>query len=240
MKALIIHGGWDGHEPKLVSDRLADLLRENDFEVRLSDTLDTLTEPKVLLDIDLFVPVVTMSNITKEQVEAVSTAAADGMGIAGCHGGMCDAFRQNVQWQFITGGNWVSHPGGNGVTYNVEITDNPSPITKGIKDFNITSEHYYLHIDPAVEVLATTRFPHPEITWFHSPNKAVDMPVLWTKMWGAGRIFYSSLGHHNDVFNVPEALETMKRGMLWAAAGKQEAIINGISSKTFTSDKKMF
>jgi len=151
---------------------------------------------------------------------------------------MCDAFRESVLWQFITGGNWVAHPGGDGVEYEVNILNSSSKLLEGIKDFKVASEQYYLHVDPAVEVLATTRFP--SVTWFHSANGVVDMPVIWTKRWGHGRVFYNSLGHHADIFDIPEALESMRRGLLWAAEGKQIAVDEGRTVEEFASKAKMF
>lgn len=105
-----------------------------------------------------------------------------------------------------------------GQTYRVNIRSGSSPIVEGLEDFEVCSEHYYLHVDPAIEVLATTRFPL--VNYYHISNKPVDMPVAWTKFWGNGRVFYTSLGHHDDVFDrSPTAQELMRRGMLWAAAG---------------------
>ncbi len=179
-----------------------------------------------------------MGKITKEQCNSVTEAVANGTGIAGCHGGMCDAFRESVLWQFMTGGNWVSHPGGDGVEYPVIIRSGSSPITAGMKDFKVKSEQYYLHVDPAVEVLAVTRFP--VVDWYHSPNGPVEMPVAWTKRWGAGRVFYNSLGHHDDIFDIPEAFELMKRGMLYAAAGKDHALETGLTAERYGNTAKMF
>ena len=209
-KALIVWGGWDGHEPLQVAEICASLLRDDGFQVDLSDTLDSLGDAASLKELDLIVPIWTMGRIEQEHATAVSEAVASGVGIAGCHGGMCDAFRENVLWQFMTGGNWVAHPGGDGVEYLVNVRRGSSPLVDGIADFGVTSEQYYLHVDPAVEVLATTRFP--TVTWYHSANGAVDMPVVWTKRWGHGRVFYNSLGHHADVFDIPEAREIMRRG----------------------------
>ena len=237
-KALIVWGGWDGHEPQPVSKVFKKTLEQEGFKVEVSDTLESLEDVEKLKSLHLIVPVVTMSEISREQVAAVNTAVANGTGIAGCHGGMCDAFRTSVEWQFITGGNWVSHPGGDGVEYVVNIKQSSSPIVAGLNDFTVKSEQYYLHVDPAVEVLATTRFP--TVTWFHSSNGAVDMPVVWTKRWGVGRVFYNSLGHHADIFDIPEALELMRRGFLWAAEGKDIAIEQGLDASIYTSDRKMF
>ena len=127
---------------------------------------------------------------------------------------MCDAFRNSPQWQFLTGGNWVAHPGGENIKYTVNICPSSSRITDGIEDFIVTAEQYYLHVDPAVEVLATTRFPVAEGPY--TANGPVDMPVVWTKRWGTGRIFYNSLGHQADVIAAPVPLELMRRGLLWA------------------------
>ncbi len=237
-RALIVWGGWDGHEPKQVGEIVDGLLKKHGFEVEIADTLEPLADVEKLKKLDLIVPVWTMGKIEKEQAEAVSEAVASGVGIAGCHGGMCDAFRESVLWQFITGGNWVAHPGGDGVEYVVNIRNSSSVLVDGIKDFTVRSEQYYLHVDPAVEVLATTRFP--TVTWYHSSNRQVDMPVIWTKRWGHGRVYYTSLGHHADIFDIPEALETLRRGLLWAAEGKQIAVDGNRTADEFASDAKMF
>lgn len=237
-KALIVWGGWLGHEPEQVSEIFAKTLKKEGFEVEISTTLESLEDTEKLNELHLIVPAWTMGKISREQVTSVTEAVANGTGIAGCHGGMCDSFRESVEWQFMTGGNWVSHPGGDGVEYEVNIKSSSSPLTAGIKDFKVASEQYYLHVDPAVEVLATTRFP--TVTWYHSPNGVVQMPVVWTKRWGLGRVFYNSLGHHADIFDIPEALELMRRGFLWAAEGKDIAIKEGLDSSVFKSEKKMF
>ena len=237
-KALIVWGGWLGHEPEPVAEIYERELKAEGFEVEVSDTLEAFEDVEKLKALHLICPVWTMGEISREQVAAVSAAVANGTGIAGCHGGMCDSFRTSVEWQFITGGNWVAHPGGDGVEYVVNIKQSSSPLVAGIQDFKVASEQYYLHVDPAVEVLATTRFPI--VTWYHSSNGAVDMPVVWTKRWGVGRVFYNSLGHHADIFDIPEALELMRRGMLWAAEGKDVALEQGLDASIYESDRKMF
>ena len=235
-KALIFRGGWDGHEPVQVSERFAGLLRKHDFAVDIYDTLDCLKDPEALMRLDLIVACQTMSELPPECSESVSKAVGAGVGLAGCHGGMCDAFRADTQWQFITGGQWVSHPGGDGVPYTVHVHHGSSPIVEGIADFEVCSEHYYLHVDPAIEVLASTRFP--VVPFYHISNKPVDMPVAWTKYWGNGRVFYCSLGHHVDVFDKsPSAQLLMERGMLWTARGRAFAREHGLTTGRFESGK---
>lgn len=238
-KALIVQGGWDGHEPVPVSGVFKKMLEENGFSVEVSDTLDAFLDAEKLKSLHLIIPIWTMGTIKHEQVSPVIEAVASGVGIAGCHGGMCDAFRNCVEWQFMTGGQWVSHPGGDGVEYTVNVKSGSSPIVKGIEDFNVKSEQYYVHIDPANEVLATTRFP--VVNWYHSSNGQVDVPVMWTKKWGMGRVFYTSLGHHADVVDKGPALETIRRGFLWAAEGKDIVMKAGYDASKY-EDKvhKMF
>jgi type 1 glutamine amidotransferase len=238
-KALIFQGGWDGHEPKLTSKRFAGILEKEGFSVEISDTLDCLNELAPLLELDLLVACWTGGELDGPKTANVAKAVGAGVGIAGCHGGMCDSFRQNTEWQFITGGQWVSHPGGDGVEYIVNITAKSNPIVAALDDFPVRSEHYYMHVDPAVEVLATTRFP--AITYYHISNKPVDMPVVWTKYWGNGRVFYTSLGHHDDVFDKsPNAEFIMRRGMLWAADGKAYAVENKLTTERFENTAKMY
>lgn len=238
-KVLVLNGGWDGHQPELVSKRFAAIMERNGYEVEISESLDVLADLDKLMELDLIIACWTMDKINHDYVVNVSKAVGAGVGLAGCHGGMCDSFRDNTEWQFMTGGQWVSHPGGDGIEYTVNINKGSSPIVEGLDDFTVCSEHYYMHVDPAIEVLATTRFP--SVNYYHISNKPVDMPVIWTKFWGNGRVFYNSLGHHDDVFdNSPNAQILMERGMLWAAEGKQYAVDNKLSTKPFENTAKMY
>lgn len=215
-KALIVRGGWDGHEPVQVSEIFGGLLEAEGFEVEISDTLDSFKDEEKLLGLSLIVPIWTMGEISNEQLQPVLKAVAAGVGLAGCHGGMCDSFRNSVEWQFMTGSQWVAHPFNDGVDYVVNmVQSSSSPLIEGIKDFKVKSEQYYLHVDPCINVLATTTFPISEGP--HSANGVITVPVVYTKKWGEGRVFYNSLGHHADIFDIPEAKELMRRGFVWAA-----------------------
>ncbi|MFD2615152.1 ThuA domain-containing protein [Paenibacillus gansuensis] len=204
-KALIVQGGWDGHQPKEVAGILGGLLKEESFEVEISDTLDSLKDEEKLKALDLIVPVWTMGAITQEQLNPLLSAVKHGTGIAGCHGGMGDSFRNETEYQYMVGGQWVAHPGNDGVRYEVNITDPEHPLTSGIEDFIVVSEQYYMHVDPGNEVLATTNFGQ------------VKMPVVWTKRYGEGKVYYCSLGHQANIVEMPQVLELMRRGMVWAA-----------------------
>jgi len=214
-KALIVWGGWDGHEPEQVAGIFEKILKEEGFSVEVSNTLDSYADKEKLLSLDLIVPLWTDGELPEESCKNVQEAIESGVGMAGCHGGMCDSFRKSTGWQFLTGAQWVEHPGNDGTEYRVDIKKNcSSPIIAGINDFTVKSEQYYIHIDPAVNVLATTRFPLADGPY--TANGVVDMPVVFTKMWGKGRVFYTSLGHVANVFDVPEVTQLMRNGFIWA------------------------
>lgn len=215
--ALITWGGWDGHQPDKVAALFAEMLRAEGMAVEVTDTLACFDDPARLSGLSLIVPVWTMSSIEKHQSENVAAAVASGVGLGGCHGGMCDAFRADVLWQFMTGAQWVAHPGNDGVNYRVRMVSD-DPLVAGISDFDVATEQYYLHIDPAVRVHAVCDFPLVEGP--HSPNGPVAMPVVFSKLWGQGRVYYNALGHQADVINHGPARELLRRGLIWAA--KQE------------------
>lgn len=232
-KALVTWGGWQGHEPEKVADLFTGILERQGMSVQVCDDLTCFADANALQDLDLIVPVWTMSEIDPELVKNVSEAVARGTGIAGCHGGMCDAFRNNVLWQFMTGGNWVAHPGGDLIDYTVSIVDPAAPLTPGMTDFQVCSEQYYLHVDPAVNVLATTRFPVQ--TWYHASNPPADVPVAWTKRWGLGRVYYNALGHKADVIDHGTPLEMLERGLQWASQGRAAAVAAGETYEAYVS-----
>lgn len=210
----MVVGGWEGHEPKQCAEIFATVLRNDGFEVEMSDTLDVYLDSPRLQATDLIVPIFTMSTITKEQEKGLLDAIASGVGVAGWHGGMADAFRNNPDYQFMVGGQWVAHPG-NIIDYTVNITNHDDPITTNLNDFAMHSEQYYLHVDPSNEVLATTTFSGGYAPWI----EGTVMPVAWKRMWDQGKVFYCSLGHVAVDFDVPEAKEIVRRGMRWATRG---------------------
>jgi type 1 glutamine amidotransferase len=218
--ALIVWGGWNGHEPDKIAALFSNILRDAGMDVTVADSLAAFDDGEPLKTYDLIVPIWTDGQLSREAATNVSEAVAHGTGLAGCHGGMCDAFRSSPLWQFMTGANWVAHPGGDGVNYRVSIASD-DPLVAGLPDFDVNSEQYFLHVDLANNVLATTRTD--AVTWYHSPNGVVDMPVVWTRAWGLGRVYYNALGHQADVINHGPALEMLKRGLLWAAQSKLAA-----------------
>jgi hypothetical protein len=213
MNALVVWGGWDGHEPEKCADIFVPWLRTQGFTVTVSRSLDAYLDAGLMKSLTLVVPIWTMGTITADQEKGLLNAVRDGVGIAGWHGGMGDSFRNNTEYQYMVGGQWVAHPGGV-IPYRVQIRDHKDPITAGLRDFDMVSEQYYMHVDPSNEVLATTTFGGAHNPWI----EGTVMPVAWKRHYGTGRVFYSSLGHVAKDFQVSEALTIMQRGIRWAAS----------------------
>jgi len=210
--ALVVWGGWEGHEPKQCVDIFIPFLKEKGYQVEVSNSVESYLDEKKMKSYNLIVQSVTGGTITDAQEKGLLDAIKEGVGFAGWHGGAGDSFRANPYYQFMVGGQWVEHPGGI-VDYEVQITKPSDPIVKGLKNFKMHSEQYYLQVDPLMEVLATSTFSGDIFPWI----KGCVMPMVWKKMYGKGRVFYTSLGHVAKEFEIPELREIVKRGMMWAS-----------------------
>ena len=206
-------GGWDGHEPEKCTKIFAGLLQDAGCDVLVYDNLDCYLNEELLSAMDLIVPNWSIATITKEQEAGLLEAVRNGVGIAGWHGGMADSFRDSTAYQFMVGGQWVVHPG-DIVDYRVNFIERDDPLTKGLDDFDMHSEQYYMHVDPGNRVLATTTFSgkHAGAHWI----RGTVMPVVWTRQYGKGKVFYASVGHVAADFKIPEAKEIVRRGLFWA------------------------
>jgi hypothetical protein len=209
VKILFLQGGWEGHRPVEVVDRFARALRPAGAVVELATELDRLTDPDWLRSFDVVSPCWTMGRLAPEQSKSLCEAVRAGTGLAGIHGGMGDAFRGDLDYEWMVGGHFVGHP--HVGDYTVRVTAPEDPVMAGLpREFVYRSEQYYMLIDPAIRVLADADYPNDSAT--------CRMPVVWTKMWGKGRVFYSALGHDPAEFDAyPEVFAVAVRGLQWAA-----------------------
>ena len=227
--ALIVWGGWDRHEPKSCADLFAEELTARGFKVELSNSLASFEDAAALKNHSLIVPMWTMGTLSANQEKTLVAAVMAGTGLAGFHGGMGDAFRGSIEYQWMVGGQFVAHPD-NIKDYTVNIVNRADPITEGINDFEVHSEQYYMLVDPRNEVLATTVAQSASAPW----TNGVVVPCIWKKVHGEGRVFYSALGHERAEFSaVPEQLELTLRGMEWAAREYAGTCRSGFTPRWF-------
>jgi uncharacterized protein len=207
---LLIHGGWEGHHPEKIVNLFAKELNDCGFSTLLESSLDCLADLEKLKTYQLIFPCWTMGQLSSEQSKGLNEAVRSGVGLGGIHGGMGDAFRGNLDYEWMTGGHFVGHP--HVGDYTVHIVDPLSPITKDLPPtFSYRSEQYYMMVDPGIHVLADTEYVYE--------GRSCRMPIAWTKHWGQGRVFYSALGHQPDEFTqFPLAKSLTMQGLLWAAA----------------------
>ena len=208
-RALVVRGGWEGHDPVATTDRYAKFLSEQDYAVTTSSTLDAYLED--LSGFDLIVQNWTMGTITADQLNGLLAAVRAGTGFAGWHGGIVDAFRDQPGYHLLTGGQFIHHHR-EFVRYVVHPVAE-HPIMTDLEPFEVHSEQYYLHADPGNEVLATTEYlPDPDRPEIGTPV----MPVTWVRQHGAGRVFVTTIGHRLADLELPSVDEMIRRGLRWA------------------------
>ncbi len=208
-RALLVRGGWEGHDPVATTDRYAAFLSGSDYEVSTSDTLDAYLED--LSGVDLVVQCWTMGTIGSEQLAGLLAAVRAGTGFAGWHGGVVDAFRDQPGYHLLTGGQFIHHH-----TEFVHYVVHPvggHRIVADLEPFEVHSEQYYVHADPGNEVLASTEYlPDPDRPEIGTPT----MPVTWIRRHGEGRVFVTTIGHRMADLELPPVHEMITRGLLWA------------------------
>ena len=225
--ALVVRGGWDGHQPVETTESFIPFLREHGFDVRVEESTAVYADADVMDSVDLVMQVNTMSSIEKDELAGLTQAVLNGTGIAGWHGGIADAYRNSPDYLHMIGGQFAHHAGkdpaertggqeDNYIPYTVHITElgRRHPITEGIDDFELVTEQYWVLSDEYNDVLATTtQEARPWDPW----NRPVTAPAIWTRQWGKGRIFVSAPGHRIEVTDDPNVHGIIERGLLWAA-----------------------
>lgn len=226
-KALVVRGGWEGHQPVEATELFIPFLERGGYAVRVEESTEIYADAAEMADTDLIVQCVSMSQIGAEQLSGLSAAVVAGTGFTGWHGGIADSFRASSDYLHLVGGQFATHPGkepcrrrgddeDNYLPYTVTITPlgREHPITAGIEDFELYTEQYWVLHDDLIDVLATTT--HPTQPWqpWHRP---ITSPAIWTRVWGAGRIVVTTPGHSPDVLQHPSVRTVIERGMLWAA-----------------------
>lgn len=226
-KALVVRGGWDGHQPVEATEMFIPFLEANGFDVRVEESPAVYTDSAVLDATDLIVQVNTMSTIEADEFAGLRRAVENGTGLAGWHGGIADSYRNNSDYLQMIGGQFASHPGkhpdertgeqsDNYVPHVIEMTPAAvdHPITAGISDFTLVTEQYWVLHDDYNDVLATTT---QAVREWDPWNRPITSPAIWTRQWGAGRIFVSTPGHRVEILEDPNVRTIIERGLLWAA-----------------------
>ena len=211
-RALIVRGGWDGHAPREAPELFVPFLEDQGFDVQVAESLEVYADPEAMADLSLIVQCWTMGEILLDELNGLRSAVVGGAGFVGWHGGVVDSFRMATDYLQMVGAQFAAHPG-DIVEHRVDVRSGHA-ITEGVQSFALRSEQYWLLTDPLNEVLATTTVPRREDDPWHQP---VTSPVVWTRRWGAGRIFVCTVGHQLADLEIPQVRTLIERGLLWAA-----------------------
>jgi type 1 glutamine amidotransferase len=223
--ALVVRGGWEGHQPVQATDRFIPHLEANGFDVRVEDAPAVYAEPDHMAGVDLVMQCVTMSTIAPDELAGLTSAVAAGTGLAGWHGGIADSYRASSDYLHLIGGQFACHPAKPAdersgqqsdyfIPYRVEVQRGDHPVTRGIDDFDLVTEQYWVLTDAYNDVLATTTLAARDGDPWRRP---VTSPAIWTREWGKGRVFVCTPGHDLDVLAVPQVTTVIERGLVWAA-----------------------
>ena len=237
---IFVYGG-SIHSPKESADLFVPILEAEGAKVHVFDNFSVYEDQNLMSETDLIIQAFTdfftpvENRMNDKQFKGLQIAILNGTGFSGWHGGLGASNTVNQRYQFMVGGQFVSHPGGM-TNYKVKIIDSTDLITSNISDFEVkNSEQYYMLIDPNIKVLAVSEFTKE--TYQKSDNLKLEqinyldidvenqikgsvMPVVWKKYYGKGRIFYSSIGHSLSDFDLPEVMNIQMRGFRWASEGK--------------------
>ncbi|MBP2415035.1 type 1 glutamine amidotransferase [Arthrobacter stackebrandtii] len=225
--ALVVRGGWDGHQPVEATELFIPHLEANGFTVRIEESPAVYADSAAMAAVDLIIQCNTMATIEKDEFEGLRGAIESGTGMAGWHGGIADSYRNNSDYLHLIGGQFACHPGkhpdertgeqpDNYVPYTVNMAPAAAthPITEGIGDFHLVTEQYWVLADSYIDVLATTT---QKVRDWDPWHREVTSPAIWTRQWGKGRIFVATPGHNVDVLQDSNVKTIIERGMLWAS-----------------------
>ncbi|KRV49799.1 hypothetical protein AQ490_19080 [Wenjunlia vitaminophila] len=212
-QALVVRGGWDGNHPVQTTNLFMSFLRENGFRILVEDCLEVYEDEDLLVETDLIVQCWTRGDITAGESAGLIAAVRAGTGFAGWHGGVVDAFREDLDYQLLIGGKFLTHqqgPGRHRIHLTAEHADHP--VIAGLDDFDIHAEPYWTLNDPLNDVLATVTFDADD-----TRQRSTSIPAAWVRTWGKGRVFVSTVGHSPDDFRNPHVRTLTERGLLWAS-----------------------
>jgi hypothetical protein len=226
-KALVVRGGWEGHSPVEATELFLPFLEASGFDVRVEESNEVYADEEEMAATDLVVQSVTMSEISREASRGLRAAVERGTGLAGWHGGIADSYRNDADYLQLIGGQFATHPSkhpdqcagdetDNFLPYTVDLTDlgRSHAIMAGLDDFELRTEQYWVLHDDLNDVLATTTHP---VQPYHPWRRPIISPAVWTRLWGAGRVFVATPGHSPDVLRDPNVRTIVERGMLWAS-----------------------
>ncbi len=229
-RALVLWGGYPGHQPEEAVERFVPFLKNGGFDVVVANDLAAYADARLMSGLSLILQNWTKGDLTPDQFQGLSDAVRSGAGLVGWHGGLCDAFRHMPEYQFMTGGS-------GSLTRAEARLATPSILRQAPPRIRSWPDWAHSTSFPSSTTWQSTRRSRysrqprsaggAEAPWI---NEAV-IPAVWRRRWDHGRVFYMSWGHQASDFDVEPARVIAERGLLWAAG-------RGVAAESSTGSKQ--
>lgn len=163
--------------------------------------------------------------LTLSQRQAFKEYITDGGGFVGIHGSGGDA---EYFWQWyadeLLGARFIGHPMDPQFQQaQLSIERSPGGIESDLPSGWVMEDEWYSFAESprlhGASIVATL----DETTYTLKGHGGQDLrmgddhPIAWTRCVGAGRAFYTAIGHRMEVYEVPENLALLGAGLRWAA-----------------------
>jgi type 1 glutamine amidotransferase len=151
--------------------------------------------------------------MTPEQKDAMLAAIRAGKGVIGFHSAT-DAFHSKGEvdpYTKMIGGEFLTHGAQQKATIHVKFK---FPGLEDLKDYDMLDEWYVnKNLNPDICVILsidTKDMKGPQY-------QRAPYPMTWARMEGKGRVFYTAMGHRNDVWTNPIMQKVTIAGLDWVS-----------------------
>jgi type 1 glutamine amidotransferase len=121
-----------------------------------------------------------------------------GGGILAIHAATA-SFKKNLPYFEILGGRFTGH----GPVERIQVRKIRDDIFQDIDDFNVKDELYLHELHPDVDVHFTSR------------HQGKDVPVVWTYLFGKGKVCYGAPGHTTTTMKNVTYQKLLQRALTW-------------------------
>jgi type 1 glutamine amidotransferase len=143
---------------------------------------------------------------TAAHQQAVSAFVRAGGALVGLHAGL-SSYGHDGEYGRTTHGSFINHPVEH-PDFLVRRTRAAHQITRGMKEFSIRDEMYFVRVDSGQTTILME-------SW--SPDYG-SSAAAWAHQIGKGRVFCFTPGHRDEVLASPAYLAVLRNGLRWAAA----------------------
>lgn len=144
--------------------------------------------------------------LTNKQEMNILEFIKAGRGFIGLHGASA-SFKSHSKYFEMLGGRFIEHK--RVKSFKVINIEKQHPITRGLEDFTVRDEPYRHEFSMSKDIRILAIGDYQDVD---NPNLE---PIMWTKSYGEGRVFYCSLGHRTNSLKSPIFQKIIQRAVKW-------------------------